>query len=283
MLGFTLRCFTNDDTFPFFIQYGGHDDPLYLHYHSDFSELALVTDGSARHIADGDSYKIGKGDIFVISGSTCHAFEETDKLRLINIMFDPKLLPAADISDHPGFRALFAPEQNTGSKTFGSRLHLAPDDMDNVSSITERIQREYTEKRIGWKTAAQGDFMNLVVVLSRLYDLDRTKNSEGMEKIANAAAYIEENYSESISVAQLAEMSNYSLRQFIRLFKKVFGCIPTEYIANLRMQKARELLRGKNHSITDIALFCGYGDSNYFSRIFRKYNGMTPSEYRAMF
>lgn len=283
MLCFTLNRFTTDSTFPFFIQYGGHNDPLYPHYHSDFSELALVTDGSARHIADGDSYKIGKGDLFVISGSTCHAFEDTDRLRLINIMFDPKLLPSADLSDHSGFRALFSPEQGAGSSTFGSRLHLNSEDMDDVSTIIKRMQREYTEKRIGWKTAVQGDFMKLVVTLSRLYDLDRTKNSEGMEKIASAAAYIKENYSESISVAQLAEMSNYSLRQFIRLFKKVFGCIPTEYIANLRMQKARELLRGKTPSITDVALLCGYGDSNYFSRIFRKYNGMTPSEYRAMF
>lgn len=283
MLGFTLKRFTNDDAFPFFIQSGGHDDPLYIHFHADFSELALVTDGSARHIADGDSYKIGKGDIFVISGNTCHAFEETERLRLINIMFDPSLLPFADLSDHSGFRALFSPEPNNSSKTFGSRLHLTTEDMDSVISIITRIQREYAERRIGWKTAVQGDFMKLVVTLSRLYDLDRTKNSEGKEKIANAAAYIEENYAESISVAQLAEMSNYSLRQFIRLFKKVFGCIPTEYIADLRMQKARELLRGKNHTITEIALFCGYVDSNYFSRIFRKYNGMTPSEYRAMF
>ena len=283
MLAFTLNRFTNDDSFPFFIQNGGHDAPLYPHFHSDFSELALVTDGSARHIAGGDSYKISKGDLFVICGSTCHAFEDTDKLRLINIMYDPKLLPASDVSDHPGFRTLFAPEPDTGGKTFSARLHLSPDDMDSVIAIIKGMQREYTEKRIGWKTAVQGDFMKLVVTVSRLYDIDRTKNSEGMEKIANAAAYIEENYAESISVAQLAEMTNYSLRQFIRLFKKVFGCIPTEYIANLRMQKARELLRSKNHSITDVALLCGYVDSNYFSRIFRKHNGITPSEYRAMF
>ena len=281
MTDFYLNAFTNDEAFPFFVQHGGHDEPLYRHTHVDFAELSLITDGSARHVVDGDSYPIASGDVFVIHRKVPHSFEETDKLRLYNIMFDPKLLPDSDIAESEGFKALFAPEK--AGRGFSSHLSLDPRDLDLVAHLFRRIYREYTEKRVGWKTAVQGDFLKLTVTLSRLYDFDRVKDGNGMEKISGAAAYIEQNYAENISVARLAEMSNYSVRQFIRLFKKAFGCIPTEYIANLRMQKARELLRGKTVSITDIALYCGYGDSNYFSRIFRKYNGMTPSEYRERF
>lgn len=281
MTEFYLDTFTADKSFPFFAQLGGHDEPLYMHDHVDFAELSLITDGSARHVVGNDSYPISVGDVFVIHQRIPHGFEETDKLRLYNIMFDPKLLPESDIAESSGFRALFAPEK--ASRSFSSHLTLEPRDFDLAAHLFRRIYREYTEKRVGWKTAVQGDFLRLTVTLSRLYDFDRVKDGHGMEKISGAAAYIEQNYAENISVARLAEMSNYSVRQFIRLFKKAFGCIPTEYIANLRMQKARELLRGKNASITDIALYCGYGDSNYFSRIFRKYNGMTPSEYRARF
>ena len=281
MTDFYLNAFTNDEAFPLFVQHGGHDEPLYRHIHVDFAELSLITDGSARHLVESDSYPIEKGDVFVIHENVSHAFEETDRLRLYNIMFAPRLLPTSDISESSGFGALFSREKS--KRTFSGHLRLNPGDYELVAHLFRRIHREYTEKRVGWQTAVQGDLLRLTVTLSRLYDFDKVKDGHGMEKIAGAAAYIERNYAENISVARLAEMSNYSLRQFIRLFKKAYGCIPTDYIANLRMQKARELLRGKNVSITDIALYCGYGDSNYFSRIFRKYNGMTPSEYRARF
>lgn len=281
MTEFYLDTFTTDKSFPFFAQLGGHDEPLYMHTHVDFAELSLITDGSARHNVGSESYPVAEGEVFVIHEGMAHGFEETDKLRLYNIMFDPKLLPASDIAESSGFKALFAPER--ASRGFSSRLSLDQRDLELVAHLFRRIYREYSEKRVGWKTAVQGDFLKLTVTLSRLYDFDRVKDGNGMEKISGAAAYIEQNYSENISVAKLAEMSNYSVRQFIRLFKKAFGCVPTEYITNLRMQKARELLRGKTVSITDIALYCGYGDSNYFSRIFRKYNGITPSEYRARF
>ena len=281
MTEFYLNTFTNDVTFPFFAQHGGHDDPLYRHAHMDFAEMSLITDGSARHLVDNDSYPIEKGDVFVIHENMSHAFEETDRLRLYNIMFSPVLLPSGDISGSSGFGALFSAENN--KRSFSSHLRLNPADFELVAHLFRRMHREYTEKRVGWQTAVQGDLLRVTVTLSRLYDFDKVKDDHGLEKIASAAAYIERNYAENISVARLAEMSNYSLRQFIRLFKKAYGCIPTEYIANLRMQKARELLRSKGSSITDIALFCGYGDSNYFSRIFRKYNGMTPSEYRSRF
>ena len=281
MLDFHLKDFTNDESFPLFAQLGGHDEPLYIHTHADFAELSLITDGKANHIVGSESYPITSGEVFVIHKEIPHGFEETDKLRLYNIMFDPKLLPDSDISETTGFKALFSPERV--NRSFSSHLSLDPKDMESVAHLFRRIYREYSEKRVGWKTAVHGDLLRLTVILSRLYDFGRVKDVHGMDKMAGAAAFIEQNYPENISVARLAEMSNYSLRQFIRLFKKAFGCIPTEYIANLRMQKARELLRGKTVSITDIALYCGYGDSNYFSRIFRKYNGMTPSEYRARF
>ena len=281
MMTFTLNMFKGEESFPFFIQNGSHDEPLCEHDHSDFTELVIVTSGSARHIVNGESDRIGKGDVFVINSGMSHAYEDVHRLRLYNIMFSPKLLPLSDISECDGFKAMFVPSGRQSG--FISHLNLDPDELEQITSLILQLQKEYAEKRIGWKTAVQCYLWNIIILLSRLYDFERTKNSEGVERIAGAADYIKQNYAESLSVARLAEMSNYSERQFIRLFKKAFGCIPTEYITNLRMLKAREMLRAKNHSVTEIATFCGYSDGNYFSRIFRKYNGMTPTEYRSMF
>ena len=59
-----------------------------------------------------------------------------------------------------------------------------------------------------------------------------------------------------------------------------FGNIFLEYLTGVRMSAAREFLRNQNYSIKEVCSMCGYSDPNYFSRIFKRYEGVTPSEYR---
>ena len=72
MFRMPLSAFLQDESFPFFIQYGIHKEPLYLHSHDNFSELVIVLSGSAEHIVDSERYRIRKGDVFVISDETEH-------------------------------------------------------------------------------------------------------------------------------------------------------------------------------------------------------------------
>lgn len=74
-MDFFLNWFTQDETFPFFIQYGTHDEDLCLHTHADFSELVIVLSGTATHVVDGEEYPIRKGDVFVISNNTAHGYK----------------------------------------------------------------------------------------------------------------------------------------------------------------------------------------------------------------
>ena len=115
--------------------------------------------------------------------------------------------------------------------------------------------------------------------LSQLY-LKTSDSSDPMINLAKAIAHIESYYTQNIEVAELAAISNYSVRQFIRIFKKIYDCKPTEYIRRLRMKSACILLKSGSLPITDIAIRCGYGDGNYFSRVFTKDMGITPREYR---
>lgn len=286
MIQFPLSIFTEDEDFPFFIHYGSHEEALCMHSHKDFSELVIVLEGSAEHLVDDESYMISKGDVFVISSNTVHGYNGVENFRICNIMFRPSVImvPDLDIAGSAGFQALFVLEpQCSRLSRFCSRLKLDINDFIYVSEIIHNIHSEYYEKKSGWKTMVKSDFLKLIVFLSRVYSFDKTEDRTGIVQIAGAVAYIEQNYTNQISVAKLAELSNYSERQFIRLFKKAFSCIPMEYITNLRMQKARELLRMSGLSITEVALRCGYNDSNYFSRIFRKYNSISPKEYRRKF
>ena len=68
-----LSYFTNDDSFPFFIQYGWHEDTMFMHGHKDFSELVVVMDGSAEHVVEDEHFPVKKGDVFVMNTwKICH-------------------------------------------------------------------------------------------------------------------------------------------------------------------------------------------------------------------
>ncbi|MGN1085707.1 MAG: helix-turn-helix domain-containing protein [Porcipelethomonas sp.] len=286
MIKLPLNIFTQDESFPFFIQYGEHKEDLYMHSHENFSELVIVLSGSAEHIVDNENYRISKGDVFVISDETVHGYANVKDFRICNIMFEPMffITPELDIAESAGFQALFVLEPHCSrTKHFASRLKLDFNAFIQINHLIEKLYREYTEKQTGWKTMVKSDFLNLAVVLSRLYNVEKITDETGIIKLAEAIAYIEKNYAEPISVSGLARLSNYSERQFIRLFKETLGCIPIDYITNLRMQKARELLKTSSLPIAEIASRCGYNDSNYFSRIFKKHNAETPSEYRINF
>ena len=91
--------------------------------------------------------------------------------------------------------------------------------------------------------------------------------------------YITENYFNSISVDSIAQSLNFSRNYLYTLFKNDYGISIQEYILNLRIEKAKELLMNNELLISEVALAVGYSDSLYFSRIFRKKTGISPTQY----
>lgn len=86
-----------------------------------------------------------------------------------------------------------------------------------------------------------------------------------------------------ISTSALAERFNYSPSQFSRRFRAVSAKSVKEYVIEVKMKKAKELLRIVNLSITDIAYKLGYANPFYFTNVFKKHYGIPPSEYRSKF
>ena len=103
---------------------------------------------------------------------------------------------------------------------------------------------------------------------------------ESESVVAKAKAYIDQNYQKDISLDDVSRMVDISPYYFSKLFKQEQGENFIEYLTRTRMQKARQLLKNPGLSIKEICSMCGYSDSNYFSRVFKKYEGVTPSEYR---
>ena len=83
--------FSQDENFPFFIQMGDQQGDFNMHRHEDFFEMVVVTDGTAMHIVENESYPISMGDVFIISGNTSHGFKDAVDFKPCNIMFDPDI------------------------------------------------------------------------------------------------------------------------------------------------------------------------------------------------
>ncbi len=109
----------------------------------------------------------------------------------------------------------------------------------------------------------------------------RDKNEEHSESVVEKAkAYIQENFNREISLDDVSKEVNISPYYFSKIFKEESGENFTEYLTNIRIRKARELLENADMSIKEIGVMSGYSDPNYFSRIFKKHQGVTPREYR---
>ncbi len=98
--------------------------------------------------------------------------------------------------------------------------------------------------------------------------------------IAKSVKYIHDNYNENITLRDVAEETNMSYHYFSKYFKDSLGKNFVDYITELRIEKSKELLKNERISIKEICFQIGYSDPNYFSKIFKKTTGITPSEYR---
>ena len=101
-------------------------------------------------------------------------------------------------------------------------------------------------------------------------------------RLLKAIEFVDSNYKSTISLKQLADLCYMSENYFHSLFKKEFTVTPNNYILQLRMNEALNLLSNTGLSIKEVAPECGYNDAAYFSRTFSRYFGLSPKKYRGL-
>ncbi len=109
--------------------------------------------------------------------------------------------------------------------------------------------------------------------------LVRQENAEP-PVITKAKKYIEEHQTEEISLAQVAKAVNTSSFYFCKMFRKVTGINFTDYVARLRIERARNLLLNPNLRISEIAFEVGFQSLTHFNRVFKRILGQSPTAYR---
>lgn len=113
-------------------------------------------------------------------------------------------------------------------------------------------------------------------------EAEQVKGNKHYKKIMDGRQFILENYADcTLGVDMIAEKLGYSSNYFARLFRSITGYYVNDYIRQVRIMKAQELLQDTDKTINEIAEATGFTTSNYFYSIFKKETGMTPAAYRS--
>ena len=157
---------------------------------------------------------------------------------------------------------------------------LCLDDSAHAQMLFEKCITTWTNHEIGWKFECTAYLYRIFAELQKNTECDRAKRHTILE-LRKAYEYIHEHYRmQDLSIAEIAKMCNMSERSFRTKFKFAYNMPPMQYITNLRLSYAEELLQNFPHlTVTDIASACGYSDVFYFSRLFKQYYHVSPSHY----
>ncbi len=153
----------------------------------------------------------------------------------------------------------------------------------NIKKLMEEIHWEQDQKQAGYKMAMRGKLYEMITYLLRNYVAESLSDRANIRRIHNlkrlnlVLRYIQENYTEAVSIRTLAEMIHLSEYRFCHLFKESLGQSPLHYINEVRLKKAHHLLEQKEMTVAEVAAAVGFTDYNNFGRLFRKYYGYAPS------
>lgn len=120
----------------------------------------------------------------------------------------------------------------------------------------------------------------IVTILTLICTESDERNELLSDKLKDILHYLDEHYTEHISLDMLSERFFISKYYLSREFKKEYGTTVIQYVLTKKITNAKELLRYSNYSIEEIAALCGIDDASYFNKVFRKMEGCTASEYR---
>ena len=257
----------------------------------DFVEVVFVSEGHGQHRIEYDSgpisYPISAGDIFLITPDLPHAYHNNNNLVVYNVIFQPRLFgtDAVALCQLPGLinfliiEPLFREEDH-----FSQKLHLTPSQASVVKEHLDQIMREMELERPGYRLCSKSVLIEMLVRIGRYTEQIESGDpelSDGRQRmLEQALQYIEQNYSEQLSLEDIATQVYLSPNYFSEIFKASIGVAPWEYVTQMRLDEAKELLLNTKRSITDIALSVGFGDSSYFAKVFKERFEQTPSAFR---
>ena len=149
------------------------------------------------------------------------------------------------------------------------------------TQLFKNMIEEFQTCRVGYKEMLEMNLRQLFMMIQRTrLEKPLIVTTAVQLEMDYARQYFHDHYNEPINIEEYALSRHTSISLFMRNFKKVFGVSPKQYILNIRMNNAQNLLESTDYTVAEIAAIVGYDNSLYFSRIYHKQKGQAPSDYR---
>ena len=245
-----------------------------LHHHNEI-ELLFIRDGRFACTVDGEKLVLGRGEMLFINGRIPHSTRtELSKYDMIQIDATALLFG----STPSAISALLS----RGGKAYH---HFVRSEAAEFAFLFDGVFAEMKKNNEGKNHFLLGALhMICACLISRglLTNPDEVMASKKLEKLSSALSHISENFTSQITTPELAAMCNLNTAYFCELFKAATGKTAVEFVNTLRVRRAEELITTTDMNMTEIAMSSGFSSPAYFDRVFRKINGTSPREFRAL-
>lgn len=248
------------------------------HWHSEV-EFVFIEKGTAEFLVGSGRYVLTEGTGIFINSQVIHRFEASESVIIPNIVFSPSLLSAEDsliyrkyiqpLLDSSVECLIFSPEVPWQKEVLKNLLLVF--DVQDTESIGEIKTVELLLKI--WETVYENANISESIPVAKA-----TAHTQAQLQIM--MQYIHKNYSEHITLADIAQTVSVSKSSALNIFNKYLRISPVSYLINYRLKRAAKLLASTDSSIYSIASNTGFENVGYFCRSFKELFGVTPSEYR---
>lgn len=252
-----------------------------LHWHAEL-EIVVIKKGRGLISVDFDKRPVVSGDIVFIRPGQLHSIEQEQswEMEYENIILKPELFISGETDLCA--RQYILPLME-GQFHCGAFLTPALPSYPELSGCISRIDSLCEKRPLGYQLAVKGLLFELLFILISHQNGKESSpalQSKSLEKMKTILKYVEEHYSEHITIDTMASVSFYSKSHFMKFFKAHIGTGFIEYLNDYRLTIAERLLRTSDASVLEIAEMSGFENLSYFNRIFKRKYGQSPGNRR---
>ncbi len=233
---------------------------------NEYQILYIAEGRGTLTTASAGKYSISEGDIFLIFPGEWHTYSPDSETGWKEYWIGFKGINI-DSRVSAGFFSKHTPIYRIG---YNDTL---------ISLFKEAIQvAKKQEKHFQQLLAGIVNYM-----LGLAFSIDsnkKLKNSMNLELVNRARAFMQENIESNIEIPEVAEHLNISYSSFRHIFKQYTGIAPSQYYLNLKIQRAKDMLKSSTASIKEISYILHFDTPEYFTKLFKKKTGLTPSQFR---
>lgn len=244
------------------------------HWHNDM-EFIYVTAGAMQFNINGDIVDLTQGrGLFVNSRQLHYGFSDRIECELICVLFDPFLLPLTkEVSEK-----YVLPVTEDHARPY-CKLGPSPAERE----IADAVQALFRERELpAFALRAQAHCLRILACLCETAQtaLRCPKSGQKLFPLKKILSFIEENYAEKLTLADIAAAGNVSKSACGTLFRQFLHKTPIDYLIDYRLRKAEHLLAATDRKVTNIAFDVGFPSVSYFIETFRKTYGLSPNRFR---